>query len=47
MHRRFALLSAGALLATGLGLAQKPAAQKPAAPKAAAAAVVVVYKSPT
>ena len=45
MHRRFALLSAVALLATGLGLAQKPA-QKPAAPKAAAAAVVV-YKSPT
>jgi hypothetical protein len=41
MHRSFALLAGGALLATGLGLAQKPA------PRTASAAQVVVYKSPT
>lgn len=41
MQRRFALLAGGALLATGLGLAPKPA------PPKAAAAAVVVYKSPT
>ena len=41
MNKRFAMLAGGALLATGLGLAQKPASPK------AAAAAVVVYKSPT
>ena len=41
MNRRFAILAGGALVATGLGLAQKPASPK------AAAAAVVVYKSPT
>jgi hypothetical protein len=41
MHRRFALIAGGALLATGLGLAQTPAPRKPAA------VPVVVYKSPT
>jgi hypothetical protein len=40
MHARFALVSAGALLITGLGLIAPPAPQK-------AAASVVVYKSPT
>ena len=45
MNRRFAIVAGGALLATGLGLAQKPA-PKPAPPKSAAA-TVVVYKSPT
>jgi len=41
MPARFALVSAGALLVTGLGLVASPAPQK------TAAASVVVYKSPT
>jgi hypothetical protein len=41
MDPRFVLVSAGALLITGLGLVAPPAPQKAAAPS------VVVYKSPT
>ena len=40
MHRRFALIAGAALLATGLGMAQKPAPKTAAVP-------IVVYKSPT
>jgi hypothetical protein len=45
MHARFALIAAGSLLVSGLGLVAAPAPQK-AAPKASAGSVVV-YKSPT
>ena len=41
MHTRFALITAGTLALTGLGLISTTAAQK------APAAAVVVYKSPT
>jgi hypothetical protein len=50
MRMRFAMVTGGALLATGLGLAATAAPQKPApkaAPQKAAAVSMVVYKSPT